>query len=58
MASVCSAGEAAFIRQLMTGKSLLAALEMPFTDEVAPFDFNAWLPQAVQSGLLLGVCLL
>ncbi len=56
--SYCSAGEASFIGQLLSGKSLLAALEMPFTNESAPFDFNAWLPQAVQSGLLLGACLL
>jgi hypothetical protein len=56
--SNCSAGETAFIRQLLSGKSLLAALETPFTDESAPFDFNAWLPQAVQSGLLLGARLL
>jgi hypothetical protein len=62
MVSNCSAGETAFIRQLLSGKSLLAALETPletpFTDESAPFDFNAWLPQAVQSGLLLGARLL
>jgi hypothetical protein len=56
--SYCSAGEASFIGQLLSGKSLLAALEMPLTNESAPFDFNAWLPQAVQSGLLLGACLL
>ena len=62
MVSNCSAGETTFIRQLLSRKSLLAALETPvetpFTDESAPFDFNAWLPQAVQSGLLLGACLL
>jgi hypothetical protein len=64
--SNCSAGETAFIHQLLSGKSLLAALETPletpfetpFTDESAPFDFNAWLPQAVQIGLLLGARLL
>jgi Putative DNA-binding domain len=54
MVAVCSAGEAAFISQLLSGKSLLAALEMPFTDESAPFDLNVWLSLAVQSGLLLG----
>jgi Putative DNA-binding domain len=53
--SSCSAGEAAFIRRLLAGKSLLAALETSFVDEPTPFDFNAWLLQAVQSGLLLGV---
>ena len=55
MVSSCSAGEAAFIRRLLAGKSLLAALDAPFIDEPTPFDFNAWLLQAVQSGLLLGV---
>jgi Putative DNA-binding domain len=57
-ASNCSVGEAAFIGQLLAGKSLLAALETPFTNESAPFDFNAWLPQAVQSSLLQGARLL
>ncbi|MEN9670511.1 MAG: hypothetical protein RL018_788 [Pseudomonadota bacterium] len=62
MVSNCSASETVFIRQLLSGKSLLAALEQPFetpfTEESAPFDFNAWLPQAVQGGLLLGARLL
>jgi Putative DNA-binding domain len=55
MVSNCSAGEATFIHQLLSGNSLLAALETPLTDESGPFDFNAWLPLAVQSGLLLSV---
>jgi Putative DNA-binding domain len=50
--AVCAAGEAAFVAQLLAGKSLLAALD------AASFDLNAWLPQAVQSGLLLGARLL
>jgi Putative DNA-binding domain len=58
MVSSCSVGEEAVIRQLLAGKSLLAALKTPFSDTFAPFDFNAWLPQAVQSGLLLGAQLL
>jgi Putative DNA-binding domain len=62
MVSNCAAGDTAFIRQLLSGKSLLASLETtfetPFTDDSAPFDFNTWLPQAVQSGLLLGARLL
>ena len=58
MVSNCSAGEAAFINQILTGKSLLAALESPAADEFDSFDFNAWLPLAVQNGLLLGAVLL
>ena len=57
MVALCTAAEAAFIGQLRRGASLLAALE---SDELAataaPFDLQLWLPQAVQSGLLLGVC--
>ncbi len=55
--ALCTAAEAAFMGQLLAGASLLAALE---SDERAapatPFDFQLWLPQAVQCGLLLGVC--
>jgi hypothetical protein len=58
MVSSCSAGEAAFISQLRAGKSLLAALEWPAADKSTLFDFNAWLPLAVQNGLLLGAVLL
>jgi Putative DNA-binding domain len=57
MVALCTAAEAAFMGQLLAGASLLAALE---SDEraapAAPFDFQLWLPQAVQCGLLLGVC--
>jgi hypothetical protein len=56
--SNCAAGEADFLSQLLEGKSLLAALETPFTDESIPFDFNTWLLQAVQRGFLLGASLL
>ncbi len=54
--AACTAAEAAFVAQLLAGASLLAALE---NDKLAargpPFDLQLWLPQAVQSGLLLGV---
>lgn len=57
MLALCTAAEAAFMGQLLAGASLLAALE---SDELAacatPFDLQLWLPQAVQKGLLLGVC--
>jgi Putative DNA-binding domain len=45
------AAEWAFVRQLALGVSLGASLD------AAPegFDFNAWLPQAVTEGLLLGM---
>ena len=43
-------GESAFLRALLAGSSLDEAVEC------APaLDFSAWLPLAVQSGLLLGV---
>lgn len=48
----CPPAEAMFVQGLLAGASLLAALES------APFDFNHWLPQAVQNGLLLGARLL
>lgn len=56
MVTTCTVAEAAFLEQLLSGKSLLAALE---SDELAAsgmvFDLQHWLPQAVQNGLLLGV---
>ncbi len=60
MVAICTAAEAAFVAQLLAGASLLTALE---SDEVtasdraesAPFDFQLWLPAAVQNGLVLGV---
>ena len=48
---VAQAGEAAFVAALLNGHTLGGALD------VAPLlDVGAWLPMAVQSGLLLGVC--
>jgi hypothetical protein len=45
------AAEWAFVRQLALGVSLGASLYAAPDD----FDFNAWLPQAVNEGLLLGM---
>jgi hypothetical protein len=60
MVALCTAAEAAFMGQLLAGASLLAALESEectaIATPAAPFDFQLWLPQAVQTGLLLGVC--
>jgi hypothetical protein len=57
MVALCTAAEAAFIGQLLAGASLLAALESnALAAPAAPFDFQLWLPRAVQIGLLLGVC--
>ena len=67
MVAQCPRAEAIFVQQLLAGASLLAALEAATADsdsdsdsdsELAPFDFNHWLPQAAQNGLLLGACLL
>jgi hypothetical protein len=56
MVAGCTAAEAAFVGQLLAGASLLAALEnLDQPTGIAPFDFQLWLPHAVQSGLLLGV---
>jgi Putative DNA-binding domain len=46
----CTVAQAGFMQALLSGASLLSALER--ADE---FDFNQWLPAAVQSGLVLGV---
>lgn len=43
-------GEAAFVTALLNGETLGNAL-----DQVPMLDVSAWLPMAVQSGLLLGV---
>jgi hypothetical protein len=63
----CTTGEAALITGLFAGQSLLVALEsssasipasaktMPHDTSAAAFNFNEWLPHAVQTGLLLGV---
>jgi hypothetical protein len=47
---LAQAGEAAFVANQLTGLSLGAALE-----QAKVLDIGAWLPMAVQSGLLLGV---
>lgn len=46
-------GEAAFLLALQCGASLIDALEA--TDSTGDFDFNAWLPDAVQTSLVTGV---
>ncbi len=57
MVALCTVAEAAFMGQLLAGASLLAAFESdPLAAPAAPFDFQLWLPQAVQNGLLLDVC--
>ncbi len=43
-------GEAAFVSALLSGASLVAAL-----DQAGPLDFSRWLSQAVHSGLLLAI---
>jgi Putative DNA-binding domain len=53
-----TAAEAAFVGQLLAGKSLLHALDAATAEEPGKFDFSAWLPIAVQNGLLLGAQLL
>jgi Putative DNA-binding domain len=56
MVAACTATEAVFIARLLAGASLLAALESDGLAASDPsFDFQGWLPQAVQKGLLLGV---
>lgn len=49
----CSYTEAEFLQAVLSGASLLAALE-----HVDGLSFDLWLPPAVQSGLVLGVGLL
>ena len=44
------AGEAAFVAALLRGQTLGAAL-----DQAPALDIGAWLPMAVQTGLLLAV---
>jgi hypothetical protein len=56
--ALCTAADAAFVGQLLAAKSLLAALEAATAEESDKFDFNTWLPIAVQNGLLLGAQLL
>lgn len=60
--SSCTVDEAGFIHQILAGKSLLMALEKPadlyIVNALGEFDFNSWLPKAVQTGLLLGALVL
>jgi hypothetical protein len=58
MVALCTASDAAFVGQLLAGKSLLDALNTATEEESGKFDFNAWLPLAVQNGLLIGAQLL
>ena len=52
----CTAAQAGFVQALQSGASLLSALALVDDVEVGPaFDFNLWLPAAVQNGLVLGV---
>lgn len=45
-------GEAVFLLALQRGASLIDALETPGSAD--SFDFNAWLPDAVQTALVSG----
>lgn len=56
--ALCTPADAAFVGPLLAGESLLAALEAATAKESDKFDFSAWLPIAVQNGLLLGAQLL
>ncbi len=60
--ALCTVGEAAFIRHLLDGKSLLKALNtsasLPSSASISSFDFSNWLSWAAQNGLLLGAQLL
>jgi hypothetical protein len=60
--AVCGASDSVFVSQLLAGQSLLFALEATSANaslsNLAPFDFNTWLTQAVQNGQLLGARLL
>ena len=47
--ALCTVEQAGFLQSLLSGASLLLALE-----RAGEFDFNQWLPAAVQSGLVLG----
>ena len=59
----CPEADALFVQSLLQGGSLIAALEVAAANVDAAasnsaFDFNFWLPQAAQNGLLLGARLL
>jgi Putative DNA-binding domain len=57
MVTACPWADALFVQSLLTGDSLIAALEASSTKDSA-FDFNHWLPQAAQNGLLVGARLI
>lgn len=53
---VSTVNEHRLLETLMAGRSLLDALEASEDAlDAGPFDFNAWLGEAVQSGLVMGV---
>jgi len=58
---VSTAMEHRLLEMLMAGRSLLDALDaldavrLPGDGGTVPFDFNAWLGEAVQTGLIMGV---
>ncbi len=62
MLSTCTDKEAAFIENLLAGKSLLEALgtiaSSPTPIPSIDFDFSDWLSMAAQNGLLLGALML
>jgi hypothetical protein len=58
MVTACPQADALFVQSLLQGGSLVAALEASSSAADSAFDFNLWLPQAAQIGLLLGARLL
>ena len=62
MVSTCTDKEAAFMENLLAGKSLLKALDTAASSQTSTssvdFDFSNWLSMAAQNGLLLGAQLL
>lgn len=48
--------EATLLEHLLDGRSLPAALTAATNSQAQPLDLSSWLTQAVQSGLVLGVC--
>ena len=48
-----SAAEHALVQALQAGLPLEKALDAAFEKEAEPFDFNAWLGQSVQTGLII-----
>ena len=57
--ALCTSADAVFIQNLLDGASLAAALDDTETVDSTPaFDFNTWLTQSAQSGLLVGAKLL